>query len=570
MEKACQRRRCLGVKACPLVYLVIGFSLAPTVVLGSPGPDTVMIVANHQVEGSVALAERYAAARDIHQRRICTVGAGSAPEISLAHLERDVLIPLRACIEGLGGFDLLEAMVLVRGMPFNVGIPVQGRSMVVSLAALLGVLPARDLNGAPFIGQEPGFQTMCGGSPCLTARWLNPYTRGAFEAGWSRDRHDGRWQLLLVTALDGYTDQDAFGLVESALVAERDGPGGAFILMDGGDPARSARDFELDGVAMELNTLGVEAHRLPFDPDLTDRYIAALVTGAVSLGEIIEGNHYQPGSIIDNLTSFGAVPANFMAEGEVQTSVARWVSLGVAGVHGTTAEPLSNSFPHRRFLIDYVSGYSLAESYFKNLPYVYWRNLVLGDPIAAPYGVRPVVEWLVDGEIFPGFFRLRIRTNDPLSRSLSAVKFSVNGVNDADLDLGDGEVCFRKSERTTTLLATVRIQPEPKTVGWRRVDLPMETEPTACPPQPDPAMIDAMHPQTEDSGMPDVTRPIGDLGHGDSGLAIELSEAPPARSGCSMMLRQSSDHTGSLTLWIMLLWVYWAKKRGRFARHPPA
>ena len=77
------------------------------------------------------------------------------------------------------------------------------------------------------------------------------------------------------------------------------------------------------------------------------------------------------------------MPSNFDSDGNVQVSVSRWVAQGVAGIHGTTAEPISNAFPHRRFLVDYVKGFTLAESFARNLPFIYWRNLILGDPILA-------------------------------------------------------------------------------------------------------------------------------------------------------------------------------------------
>jgi uncharacterized protein (TIGR03790 family) len=541
--------------------IVLCLLVSPRFSLGSPGPDTLVVVANGESAGSVLLAERYANARDIHQTRICVVNTDPAPQIALEDLERDVLMPLRACIDHLGGFDLLEAVVLVRGMPLNVIIPTEAGSMVVSLSALLGVLPARDLAGQPFIGQDPGYHTLCGGMPCLTARWLNPYTGGAFRAGWTRERHDGRWQMVLVTALDGYTDEDAFGLVASGLLAERDGPSGEFILMDGGDAARSVRDFELDTIAAQLGALGVDARRLAFDSELTDRDIGAFVTGTVNLGQTIEGNRYQPGSIVDNLTSFGAVPANFMAGGEVQTSVARWVAEGVAGVHGTTAEPLSNAFPSRRFLTDYVSGYSLAESYFKNLPYVYWRNLVLGDPITAPYAVRPVLELLADQQTSPGFVRLELSLRDPLGRLIGPAGLTIDGVYRQDLSFGGGELCFRGSDTVmTTVLVAARIEPEPKTVGWTRLELAMENTPSACPVRTVMEPADSAQREVIDRGIVDASDQGVDFGEPEFDSFVKLVDDTQISTGCSAVVSRALDTQTCLVLGLLLVYFYRIKR----------
>ena len=85
-------------------------------------------------------------------------------------------------------------------------------------------------------------------------------------------------------------------------------------------------------------------------------------------------------------------------------SVARWIAKGVGGVHGTTAEPLADSFPDRRFLIDYVDGMTLSQAFYRRMPFVYWQNLVLGDPLLAPYAHRPkvVISGLEHGEKIQG------------------------------------------------------------------------------------------------------------------------------------------------------------------------
>ena len=135
---------------------------------------------------------------------------------------------------------------------------------------------------------------------------------------------------------------------------------------------------ELDDVGRRLTELGVDTQEVPLMQILTGYQLGAFVTGALHLGAVIGSNVYHPGSIVDNLTSFGAVPSNFDSDGNVQVSVSRWVAQGVAGIHGTTAEPISNAFPHRRFLVDYVKGFTLAESFARNLRAIYWRNLILG------------------------------------------------------------------------------------------------------------------------------------------------------------------------------------------------
>ncbi|MCC7542983.1 MAG: hypothetical protein IT379_42600, partial [Deltaproteobacteria bacterium] len=186
-----------------------------------------------------------------------------------------------------------------------------------------------------------------------------------------------------------------------------------------------------DAVIAGLADRGIaDVARVPFDPDLTGRTLSAFFVGTASLGTTIEGNDFAPGALVDNLTSFGAVPQNFAATGESQVSIARWVARGVAGVHGTTDEPLANCFPARRLLLDYVDGGTLAEAYARNMPFVYWQNLVLGDPMAAPYATRPVVriEGATDGERIVGSRRLEVTATDPDARGPVSIRLWIDGL----------------------------------------------------------------------------------------------------------------------------------------------
>ena len=137
--------------------------------------------------------------------------------------------------------------------------------------------------------------------------------------------------------------------LESAIMAESENVAGLFLLMEGADPARGVLDEQYATVAASLREQGWDVELQPFDSNLTGLVLDGLVTGTSSLETTIEGNLYRPGSIVDNVTSFEPVPQNFEMDGESQVSIARWVSMGVAGVHGTTHEPLNSCFPDRQF-----------------------------------------------------------------------------------------------------------------------------------------------------------------------------------------------------------------------------
>ncbi|MBI4917380.1 MAG: TIGR03790 family protein [Acidobacteria bacterium] len=459
-----------------------------------PGPETTAVVANANDAQSVALAEAYVAARDVPDRQLCLLDLPSMTDVSLDEFRTRLLEPLRTCLGDGGVLERIEAVLLVRGVPLRVAIPVGTETRLVSLAAALMLWDSTMSDGTALLGREPGRTADCGGTPCYAANWNNPFRSGVFGTGWTATVGLVTWRPVLVTMLHGRSYEDAALLLDSALAAEAAGGArGEFLFMDGADPARAALDLTYDGAIAALHERGfADAARVPFGADTTGHTLAAFFTGTASLGTTIEGNTFLPGALVDNLTSFGAVPENFEPTGESQVSIARWVAMGVAGVHGTTSEPLNNVFPNRWLVVDYVDGSTLAEAFHRRLPNAYWHNLVLGDPMAAPYAPRPTVafEGLADGDTVEGSRRVTIRVTDRSGRGVEWMKYYADGLGiggvidggtleDACLALPPGD--------DVQVLAVAQLfddgseQGQYRPKGWSAVHVRVVPGPTDCP-----------------------------------------------------------------------------------------
>ena len=338
-----------------------------------------------------------------------------------------------------GVHDRIEAVLVTKGVPLRVDVPIS-TGTTVSLAAALATWEstvAGDAGTGPLLGLEPGQTENCGGSPCYAAQWLNPLTTlaGPFHAGFTVTAFGVAWKPLLVTMLNGRSQADAQMLIDSATQAEQmGGAKGTFMFMDGADSARNVLDGDFPKIIEDLKGLGfTDAQEVPFNANLTGQTLASFFVGTSSIGTTIEGNTYLPGSLADNLTSFGAVPQNFQATGESQVSISRWVEKGVGGVHGTVDEPLNNVFPRRFLIVDYVEGAPLAEAYFRWLPYQYWKNLVLGDPMLAPYAQRPTVTLtgLADGATQTDATMVTAHAVDTTGAGIANITLYVDGVQAA-------------------------------------------------------------------------------------------------------------------------------------------
>jgi len=489
--------------------VVLALTLLPAGARATPGPDTTVVIANANVPESVALAERYAAARDVPDAQVCLLDVEDVEDVDLATFESAFLGPLRDCLDATPGVrDRIEAALLIRGVPLRVRVPVGGRDRLASLAAALSLWNSERM-GAPLLGAEPGVTADCAGTPCYAATWDNPYSGFPFEPGYEVERDGVTWRPILVTMLHGRSYEDAESLLDSALMAEAtDPPTGEMLFMDGRDPARGALDVEYDRVILDLTNLGFTATRVEFDADLTGRTLSSFATGTATLGETIEGNTYRPGAIVDNLTSFGAVPANFRESGEEQqVSIARWVAQGVAGAHGTVAEPLNNCFPHRRLFVEYVLGATLAESYWAMLPFAYWLNLVLGDPMAAPYAQRPVVEvtGVTDGAALDAPTPVTVTAVDPADRGIESIALFLDGEELTRVDGDSVELCLGPGADARQLLVVARAADDPdgvriwKPKGWTVLTVSTDGE-VACP-DPDAGPSDAGSAGPVDGGV---------------------------------------------------------------------
>jgi len=423
--------------------LVASCCLAPATAFAFPGPASVAVVFNSSDSGSEALANTYVAARSIPPNQVCGVATTSQADIPLADYDSQIWKPLQACLQNGGSIARIDAVLVMRGMPLRVQIPTASSNEVVSLTAALGVWDSTLSDGTtPLLGQEPGQTLTCGNNtPCLAAKWNSPLLGlgKPFAPDFQVTQGGAIWHPKLVTMFDGRSYSDAGKLLTSALDAEKaGGASGEFLFMDGADSARGVLDSQAPAAISQLQSLGFTANSVAFNKSLTGRTLASFVTGSASLDTTIEGNTFEPGAIVDNLTSDGAVPNNFTATGQTQVSIARWVAMGVAGVHGTVAEPLNNCFPSRQFVVDYATGAPLSEAYLRNMPFAYWRNLVLGDPMAAPYAKRPVVtlDGLVDQQAIGGSVPVTVHAQDTAGTGIATIRIYVDGVQ-ADEANGD-------------------------------------------------------------------------------------------------------------------------------------
>ncbi|BDI33639.1 hypothetical protein CCAX7_56900 [Capsulimonas corticalis] len=242
------------------------------------------------------------------------------------------------------------------------------------------------------------------GSGTVGTGWVNHYYHA------SEPFTHAKFGGYLVTRLDGYTQADAMGLVDQALTAERTHIQGD-ILFDIepdfglGDKTKFPLVVPSTNVTTEepwgdwfgdmlrMNDI-LEATGIPHTTEMTQKFVGDKtdLLGYFSYGS--NDSHYDPqayqslrflpGSMADTAVSTGG--RTFLPTTGGQSLIADLIAHGVTCCQGYVGEPILDGTSSPTLdLSHYLSGYTMAESFYSGTKYIGWEGVCVGDPLCAPY-----------------------------------------------------------------------------------------------------------------------------------------------------------------------------------------
>ena len=375
-------------------------------------PTEVLLVSNARSPVSVRIADEYARRRHITARVSVDCPDSSlsaaAETIALADYERSIDAPIRAYLKA---HPQINFIVLTKGIPIRItGAPLgscdenskeplatRGHPSVDSFLAALDY------------DQLPGTRRISiAGSGAVGAGLINRYWNA--NEPFSHRKFGG----YLVTRLDGYTDADAMALIGRSIEAETNS---AQIVKQGsvlfdvqprfglGDKATQPGPISGDTITREsewseFNADMRHAHdvmvgrNIPDELDLTDAFIGnrANLLGYFSWGSndaaytmsAYESLKFAPGSLSDTAVSTSG--RTFLPTQGGQSLLADLISHGLTCGKGYVDEPLLQAIASPTIALDrYTAGYTMAESLYAASHFVAWEDIVIGDPLCAPY-----------------------------------------------------------------------------------------------------------------------------------------------------------------------------------------
>lgn len=355
-----------------LAALVSGCSSKPAFDLTSPVAPTadakrVLVVLNSDSPDSGAIASYYVKKRGIPSSNVAIISAPDKEEVSLAEYKKSIEGPVQAQIKKSG--HKIDFIVLTRGVPIRIA---EGGFSVD------GALVAMDLTMKP-IGAL---------SESEIKRALNPYFNKTEPFS-----HD-KYNMYLVTRLTGYTVADAKRLVDDSLAAK---PEKGLFFFDGASNRTGGGYSDMqDGMKAASKGLGANGFQTEYEDTSLFKDPKTPLAGYCSWGS--NDDHFDVGAYRSLRFKPGALAETFVStsgrsfdkkvlDGPGQSNICDLIADGVTGVKGYVSEPYTFALARPQVLFAHyvVLGQNLAESFYSASLVLKWKDLVVGDPLCAPY-----------------------------------------------------------------------------------------------------------------------------------------------------------------------------------------
>jgi uncharacterized protein (TIGR03790 family) len=350
--------------------LILGCQAPPPTGKLAPrtGAQRTVVVINRRSPASDSVGRYYATQRGLDSSHVLLIDVPVADEIGDIALRTDILSPVRRAIDALP--HRIDFIVLTKGVPLRVARK-NGYSVDALLAGMHLTIP-------PMVG--------------LDTTWLRRYRNPYFNA--QQPFNSERYGMYLVTRLDCTRTTDCLALVDRATQARPvQGPFFFDAL-----PPRAANDGyalmnrHLYAANFLVRLLGYDAR---IDSSAAFVPSAEPVMGYVSWGSndarfdssAYHAMRFLPGALAETFVSTSARTFGPVTGG--QSRITDLIAQGVTGVKGYVSEPYTLALARPEILFDrYLRGATLAEAFYAASPMVLWKDVVIGDPLCAPYALQ--------------------------------------------------------------------------------------------------------------------------------------------------------------------------------------
>jgi uncharacterized protein (TIGR03790 family) len=325
----------------------------------------VLVVVNRASETSRALGGYYANKRGVPKENVLLLDLPEQEEIRADVYWTRIDKPLYAALKA--SKNPIDFIVTTKGVPIRI---YEGGVSVDAFIACTG-------NGAIKQISRPDDENI--------RRAANPYF------GKDEPFSHRKFNIYLTTRLDGYTLAQAKALVDNSLAAKRSPGRFYFDNRPSLPPTGGYGEMEraMKSAVDKLKSKGYVAlldgtNDFTAPPEPVMGYASWGSNDASFKLDTYRKLKFKPGALAETFVSTSG--RTFLPTTGGQSLVADLIQQGVTGVKGYVHEPYTFALARADILFDrYTSGYNLAESFYMASPVMRWKDVVIGDPLCAPY-----------------------------------------------------------------------------------------------------------------------------------------------------------------------------------------
>ena len=389
------------------LILVFIFSILPVFALS---PDEVLVLANRNAGSSKGLAAWYMKKRGIPKENLQLVFVTDKESCSREDYVKKIVPPVRRALEKN---RKINAIVTIYGMPLKISPPGMTKSEQAQMDRLEaekkkfndleeknGQLSEDDKKQLDRVNKRISqLKTTTDKAASLDSELmlvkkkdynLNFWLPNPFFLPWqSQKTAIDKAEVIMVSRLDGAAPDIVKRIVNDSMEAENKGLSGtAYFDARWKDPGKKKvsgyglYDKSIHNAAGRLKKVGLNVvlddKQELFQPG--DCPNTALYCGWYSLANYVDAFTWEKGSVGYHIASSECATLKSKSS---NVWCKKMLDKGVAATIGPVGEPYVQSFPLPEIFFDFLikERLTLAESYLVSLPYLSWKQVLVGDPL---------------------------------------------------------------------------------------------------------------------------------------------------------------------------------------------
>jgi uncharacterized protein (TIGR03790 family) len=388
-------------------------------------PNQILVIANSDIQASMQIAQYYCTKRAVPEENILALplGASLSDRISRADYDEKIAQPIRQKLSTDEFAGKVRCLLTVYGVPIKVGRrpPLKDQQGTLEqLEKLADQLKNKMEQLQQISSPASDAQQKIISRKLARLQWQIDYIVGK-ETEASVDSElsmvlSGSYQLyrwqpnriktmapywdfktLIVSRLDGPSWQIAEGLVDKAMIAEKNGLKG-IAYIDSGYSQKNAKPLfvKYDMSLRDLATIIRTQTSMPVIEERTSELFepgqcpfTAIYCGWYSVKTYINAFDFVDGAVGYHIASYEAMDLRDPNSSQWCPAMLRD---GVTATLGAVAEPYLQAFPYPKdFFQELFDGQCLVEAYYLTKPFNSWQLVLIGDPLYRPFNKIPAI-----------------------------------------------------------------------------------------------------------------------------------------------------------------------------------